>query len=328
MSHRSRSSSHVPEFEPIDHNNDVEAQWEQRATLLARAGPPSPAIPRSDSVFDLGPPRLPPVVFETTTSQSLLPGSAGKGSRLSSAPDVLQTSPRKGSSLRQASSPSKHTGETSLATSSIPESGGDEDDGTQHETSKDDVLQSAILEHERGNLEKATQLFKLSAQGPDGLPIGQLMYGLSLRHGWGTARDEARAIHWLRLAATRSAAVEETALASGLSGGGAMKGDLRLAIFELGNCFRFGWGVEQDKELARTYYETAANLQDGDAMNEIAWCFETGFGTKRDKYKAAYWYRASERAGNVVPGMQWIWKKKYDPDPFTTTTTTTDKKRK
>ncbi|RYF05314.1 MAG: hypothetical protein EOO77_28520, partial [Oxalobacteraceae bacterium] len=52
-----------------------------------------------------------------------------------------------------------------------------------------------------------------------------------------------------------------------------MKGDLRLAIFELGNCFRFGWGVEQDKALARVYYETAANLRDGDAMNEIAWCY-------------------------------------------------------
>lgn len=98
-----------------------------------------------------------------------------------------------------------------------------------------------------------------------------------------------------------------------------MKGDLILAIFELGNCFRHGWGIEVDKDLARNYYETAANLGDSDAMYETAWCYETGFGIKKDKYKAAFWYRKSETSGNKIPGMQWIWKPKYDHNPFTET---------
>jgi TPR repeat protein len=65
--------------------------------------------------------------------------------------------------------------------------------------------------------------------------------------------------------------------------GGAAKGELVLAIFELANCFRNGWGVKKDPVAARQYYETAANLGDTDAMNETAWCYLEGFGGKKDK---------------------------------------------
>jgi TPR repeat protein len=56
-----------------------------------------------------------------------------------------------------------------------------------------------------------------------------------------------------------------------------------LAIFELANCFRNGWGVEKDPAAARQYYETAANLGDLDAMDQVAWCYIEGFGGKKDK---------------------------------------------
>jgi hypothetical protein len=65
--------------------------------------------------------------------------------------------------------------------------------------------------------------------------------------------------------------------------GGAAKGELTLAIFELGNCFRNGWGVKKDPPAAKQYFETAANLGDTDAMNEVAWCYLEGFGCKKDK---------------------------------------------
>ena len=65
--------------------------------------------------------------------------------------------------------------------------------------------------------------------------------------------------------------------------GGAAKGELVLAIFELANCFRQGWGVKKDAVAAKQYYETAANLGDTDAMNEVAWCYLEGFGCKKDK---------------------------------------------
>ncbi|KAL9032579.1 MAG: hypothetical protein Q9214_007907, partial [Letrouitia sp. 1 TL-2023] len=65
--------------------------------------------------------------------------------------------------------------------------------------------------------------------------------------------------------------------------GGAAKGELVLAIYELANSYRHGWGVEKDPVAARSYYETAANLGDTDAMNEVARCYEEGFGGKKDK---------------------------------------------
>jgi hypothetical protein len=67
--------------------------------------------------------------------------------------------------------------------------------------------------------------------------------------------------------------------------GGAAKGELVLAIYELGNCFRNGWGVKKDPAAARQYFETAANLGDTDAMNEVAWCYLEGFGGKKDKVR-------------------------------------------
>lgn len=312
MSHRSRSSrssSYVPEFQPIDPTADLESQWEQRATMLARAGPPSPAIPRTASVFDTGPPRLPPIDLGKSGRPML---GSPMNSSIRSVTDSAVISPTRQRLPTRAQS---HQSSRTLEASTMPIA----EDGTsftQPEQSRDDLLQSAIREHERGNLEIAAQLFKRSGSGDDGLPMGQLMYGLSLRHGWGIQRDEARALHWLRLAASSSAAVEETALSAGMTNGGLMKGDLILAIFELGNCFRHGWGIEVDKDLARNYYEAAANLGDIDAMYETAWCYETGFGIKKDKFKAAFWYRKSETSGNKIPGMQWIWKPKYDHNPF------------
>lgn len=65
--------------------------------------------------------------------------------------------------------------------------------------------------------------------------------------------------------------------------GGAAKGELVLAMYELANCFRNGWGIKKDPAAAKQYYETAANLGDTDAMNEVAWCYIEGFGTKKDK---------------------------------------------
>lgn len=69
--------------------------------------------------------------------------------------------------------------------------------------------------------------------------------------------------------------------------GGAAKGELVLAMYELANSFRHGWGVEKDPVAARSYYETAANLGDTDAMNEVARCYEEGFGGKKDKVSGA-----------------------------------------
>jgi hypothetical protein len=145
----------------------------------------------------------------------------------------------------------------------------------------DENIQEAIRLHEAGELTRATEMFGRLAE--TGNVLSQVLYGLSLRHGWGCTADPARAVTYLSAAAANSASIESEALASGMKKGGAAKGELVLAIFELANCFRNGWGVEVDKVAARQYYETAANLGDTDAMNEAAWCYLEGFGGKKDK---------------------------------------------
>lgn len=103
------------------------------------------------------------------------------------------------------------------------------------------------------------------------------------RHGWGTPSNPPLAITYLSAAASSTAAIESAALSSGLKRGGAAKGELVLAMYELANSFRHGWGVEKDAVAARSYYETAANLGDADAMNEVARMYEEGEGGKKDK---------------------------------------------
>ncbi|KAJ5153800.1 Tetratricopeptide-like helical [Penicillium coprophilum] len=138
-------------------------------------------------------------------------------------------------------------------------------------------IQEAIRLHEAGDLERSTQMFGQLAD-PNGAnnPLSQVLYGLALRHGWGCPVDTPRAVTYLSAAASNSAAVEAEALRAG-------------------------------------YYETAANLGDTDAMNEVGWCYLEGFGGKKDKFKAAKYYRLAEKNGCPTLGNSWIWKDKYNP---------------
>ena len=56
---------------------------------------------------------------------------------------------------------------------------------------------------------------------------------------------------YLSAAASNAATVETLALQAGLKKGGAAKGELVLAIFELANCFRHGWGIPKDAIAAK-----------------------------------------------------------------------------
>ncbi|KAJ5625510.1 hypothetical protein N7510_001819 [Penicillium lagena] len=210
-------------------------------------------------------------------------------------------------------------------------------------TREEDInIQEAIRLHESGDLERSTQMFGRLAD-PNGAnnALSQVLYGLALRynpplpspplpllhdtftkhhaktknqsHGWGCPPNPTLAITYLRSAASNSAAIESEALRAGMKKGGAAKGELVLAIFELANCFRNGWGVEKDPAAARQYYETAANLGDTDAMNEAAFCFLEGIGGKKDKFAAAKYYRLAEVNGCPTLGNSWIWKEKYNP---------------
>ncbi|KAI5857598.1 hypothetical protein BZA05DRAFT_330964 [Tricharina praecox] len=167
----------------------------------------------------------------------------------------------------------------------------------------DENIQEAIRLHEEGELEKSTAMFGRLADADN--PLSQVLYGLALRHGWGCTMNKSKGLEYLRKAASNSAAVEQEALKAGIKKGGSAKGELVLAIYELGNSYRNGWGVTKDPAAAREYYETAANLGDPDAQNEVAWCYLEGFGCKKDRFKAAKFYRMAEKQGNKTLGNSW-----------------------
>ncbi|EFE41504.1 conserved hypothetical protein [Trichophyton verrucosum HKI 0517] len=244
---RSGSSSSVnipdnlPEVGDTGDEQEREAQWEKRATILVQGGSHSPA--------SLG---------------------VQKGNRSRS------------SSVGKVNDPEGD--ETIQEAIRLHEAGGKQ----PHPVTA--RMSIALLTQPPSDLEKSTHIFgKLADPQGQNNALSQVLFGLALRHGWGCQPNTEMAVQYLSAAASNSASIEEEALRAGMVKGGAAKGELVLAIYELANCYRNGWGVAKDPAAARQYYETAANLGDTDAMNEAGWCYLEGFGGKKDKAGRTEW---------------------------------------
>ena len=112
----------------------------------------------------------------------------------------------------------------------------------------DQLLQEGIQHHEANRLREAAAAFEKSAKTPGGSGVGMLMWGLTLRHGWGCPKDEVLGFSWLRRAA--EAAVGDLERARTGIDTSAVRGELVLAIYEVGQCFFQGWGVKKDQKMA------------------------------------------------------------------------------
>ncbi|KAI8891269.1 HCP-like protein [Backusella circina FSU 941] len=173
----------------------------------------------------------------------------------------------------------------------------------------DQYLQLGMQYHEKGELEKATHYWRLSAEKES--PLGLFFYGIALRHGWGCRKNPAIAVRHLQKAAECAVFDLQTGIARSVS---VAKSELVLAIYELGVCFRHGWGVPKSLPTAAYYFEVAANLGDPDAMNDLAFCYLHGHGVKKDLFKAAKFYRMADKKGQGLVGNSWIWKEKYNDE--------------
>lgn len=170
------------------------------------------------------------------------------------------------------------------------------------------LVHEGITFHEKGQLEKATSLFRIAAEKEN--PLGMFLYGVSLRHGWGCKKNEHLAFQYLQKAAEH--AVEDLANITNTVNTSASKGELIMAIYELGVSFRHGWGCKKNKESAVQFFKIAADLGDPDAQNDLGHCYYNGQGVKKDLYLAAKYYRKADKQGQGIMGNSWIWKSKYD----------------
>lgn len=168
-------------------------------------------------------------------------------------------------------------------------------------------LQLGMKYHEEGQLEKATYHWRLSAK--TGSALGLFFYGIALRHGWGCKKNPGKAIHYLLNAAQSAVNELQTGMAHSKT---VAKSELVLAIYEIGVCFRHGWGVPKDLKTAAYHFELAANLGDPDAQNDLGFCYLHGIGVKKDAYASAKYYRMAERQEQGLIGNSWIWKDKYN----------------
>jgi len=175
------------------------------------------------------------------------------------------------------------------------------------------------------SLPQSAKFFEISANLDGGTPFGMLMWGLCLRHGWGVPKDEKQGFIWLRQAC--EIAVGEFEELQGQPPGeknssnkmstaadGALKGakaELVLAIYEVGQCFFQGWGVNRDRSMGFNYFLLAARLGDVDAQQELGYCYSNGKGCKKDRKEAAKWYRAAADQGASTVGLAWIYKDKF-----------------
>ncbi|CAO3587968.1 unnamed protein product [Absidia cylindrospora] len=170
------------------------------------------------------------------------------------------------------------------------------------------MVQSGIEYHERSQLEKATDCFRQAATMDS--PMGMFLYGVSLRHGWGCKKSEQLAFQYLQKAAEH-AVLDLNSLSSTVNTS-ASKGELIIAIYEMGVSFRHGWGCKKNKETAVHFFKIAADLGDPDAQNDLGHCYHHGNGIKKDLHLAAKYYRKADKQGHGLMGNSWIWKSKYD----------------
>ncbi|CAG8729780.1 36891_t:CDS:2 [Gigaspora margarita] len=175
-------------------------------------------------------------------------------------------------------------------------------------TTVDDYISQAIKYHENDQLEKSTEYFHIAAQQNN--TIGMIFYGLALRHGWGCKTDTAKGFKYLQRAADSATGMLNNI--NDTTNSQILKTGLVLAIYELGMCYKHGWGVPKDKAKAAHYYRMAADQGDPDAQNDIALCYYKGEGVKKDMKIAAKYYRMADKQGYGTMGNSWIYKEKYN----------------
>lgn len=152
----------------------------------------------------------------STTAVSII------GTRLSPSQSSVQTMGSPGllsptSTFPSPSSPSNHSASAIAATTPAGTS------TPTQATTPQEYLQLGITHHLANRLPESARCFELSATQSGGCGVGMLMWGLTLRHGWGCEKSEKVGFRWLRRAA--ECAVEDL---EGCRGGVGETGALKV----------------------------------------------------------------------------------------------------
>ncbi|KAG8907473.1 hypothetical protein FRB99_004049 [Tulasnella sp. 403] len=343
---RSISNIESPTSQPPPLNILRSQSASPRAHILEQAKhrepPPPPTLHRLDTSMK---PPVPPFAGRPGESSRQPSSHSPSGSIYSQYsyydPDAILPSPKP---FPSSASPQSHLSPPDSHHSTTPKRqnakrpGATDDDVVSAPQTAEDYLQLGITHHLANRLVESASCFEISAKGvgalkgrqsvstgehgtvsshgklsdesgEGGCVVGMLMWGLTLRCGWGIEKNEQKGFKWLRRAAEH--AVEDLEMAKAGDNTGAIRTELILAIYEVGQSFYHGWGVPADKKMAVSYFQVAARLGDPDAQQELAFCNLNGKGCKKNKKEAAKWYRAAVAQGVSDVGLAWIYKDKY-----------------
>ncbi|KAJ1973190.1 hypothetical protein H4R35_004244 [Dimargaris xerosporica] len=314
---RQSPTSHRSSTTPRSVSTPSTRPWYSRPLSPDGGGSLSAVLPLLNPTPTDAHPPLPPLSPPVPAASVPISGQAKdwrSGSALTTRPPPLSSSPRNSSELGvpvAIPEPDDHL--TRRPSYPLPLDALPRGDGVLTQTltmteSADECMQRALTAQDRGEIAKATLLFRQAAL--QGSSIGLFFYGLSLRHGWGCKANPDFGFQCLQKAVSYAlhelkAGIESVAQTS------IAKQELTIALYELAVCYQNGWGVATNAEAAAFYFEIAANLGDPDAQNDIAFCYMNGKGVPVDKAIAAKYFRMADKQGAGIVGNSWIFKSKY-----------------
>ncbi|KAJ1978773.1 hypothetical protein H4R34_003084 [Dimargaris verticillata] len=315
---RQSPTSRRPSTTPRSVSTPTSRPWWNRPLSPDGGGSLSAVLPLlNPTPNDVHPP-LPPLSPPLPAASVPISGQAkdwrSGGSTLTIRPPPLSSSPRNSSELGLSLAipePDDHLARRPsypLPLHALPHGDGALSQALMTTESADECMQRALAAQDRGDITKATLLFRQAAL--QGSSIGLFFYGLSLRHGWGCKANPDFGFQCLQKAVSY-ALHELKAGIEGVAQTSIAKQELTIALYELAVCYQNGWGVTTNAEAAAFYFEIAANLGDPDAQNDIAFCYMNGKGVPVDKALAAKYFRMADKQGAGIVGNSWIFKSKY-----------------
>ncbi|VEU23759.1 DEKNAAC104833 [Brettanomyces naardenensis] len=165
--------------------------------------------------------------------------------------------------------------------------------------------------------------YQLHVAADQGNVEAMFLYGLSLRYGYGVAKDERSSFLWVCKSGgivpdrVYHFTVNPKIILRDLdrSNSQLQPDEPRSSIFfEIGQAYLHGWGCRIDIKQGLEFLELSGSLGYCDAMCEAGklWTNKNQNGGKRDLLRSASWFRLAERCGVELMGSEWIHKKKYD----------------
>lgn len=178
-------------------------------------------------------------------------------------------------------------------------------------------VKKALQLRKQGNPREAS--YQLSIAAHHGSKNAMLLYGLSLRYGYGLRVDAKQSFAWICKAADFDATLDANHN-FGIDPFNLTESSIpkvppepeAKAFFEIGVAYLNGIGVDKNENRALQFLEKSASLGEVEAMSQAGLLWQKkGQGRKKDLNRSAAWLRFAEARGAQSYGNSWIYKEKY-----------------